>query len=311
MTPPWTSAVLIGLGLLGCLLLARLAGGRRALLFLLLGSYSLRVAVAIGLYVVAAYDLPILPDLHVPSPAVPQGFWHFTYDAPAYHENGVRIAAALHAGDPLPRIVIHGAVYGADGIDFFYAVGYAYWILGSHPLYVPLVNAMLWTGTAFLGYVLSRRLRGERSGWLAAGLIGFWPSGLIWSGQILKDTAMLFLLLLSVWGAALVLEGRLRVAVPAGLVLGPAVFELTRVRAYTAGALVVAVLVSLLIFAVRQRRTLSREWIFRAAILATLLVAVHIAARVTLAPLPVYFPGRRRPPVVPPLPAPSRSSRSP
>jgi 4-amino-4-deoxy-L-arabinose transferase-like glycosyltransferase len=302
VSPPVTSAILIGLGLLGCLLLARLGGGRRILLFLLLGSYSLRVAVAIGLYVVSAYDLPILTALHAPTPVIPQGFWHFTYDAPAYHENGVRIAAALHVGAQLPRIIVHGAFYGAESIDFFYAVGYAYWVLGSHPVYVPLVNAMLWTGTAFLGYLLSRRLRGERSGWLAAGLIGFWPSGLIWSGQILKDTAMLFLLLLSVWGAALVLEGRLRAAVPAGLVLGPAVFELTRVRAYSAGALVVAVLVSLLIFAVRRRRTLSREWIFRAAILATLLVAVHVAARVTLAPVAVYVPGAPRPPQVRALP---------
>jgi hypothetical protein len=303
VSPPWTSAILIGLGLLGCVLLARLAGGRRVLLFLLLGSYSLRVVVAIGLYVVSAYHLPILADLHVPSPAVPQGFWQFTYDAPAYHENGVRIAAALHADAPLPGIVIHGAVYGAESIDFFYAVGYAYWVLGSHPLYVPLVNAMLWTGTALLGYLLSRRLRGERSGWLTAGLIGFWPSGLIWSGQILKDTAMLFLLLLSIWGAALVLEGRRRVTVPAGLVLGLAVFELTRVRAYEAGALVVAVVVSLLILAVRRRRTLSAEWVFRAAILVTLLVAVHVSARVTLARIPVFVAGpSATPPTAPALP---------
>jgi hypothetical protein len=60
--------------------------------------------------------------------------------------------------------------------------------------------------------------------------------------------------------------------------------------------------VSLLIFAVRQRRTLSREWIFRAAILATLLVAVHVAARVTLAPVAVYVPGAQRPPQVLRLP---------
>src|SRR5262249_21993960 len=146
-------------------------------------------------------------------------------------------------------------------------------------------------------------LRGEKSGWLAAGLIGFWPSGLIWSGQILKDTAMLFLLLLSVWLAALVLDARRRVAVPVGLVLGLVVFELTRVRAYGAGALVVAVVASLLILAVRRRRSLSVEWVFRAAILVTLLVAVHVSARVTLTPIPVFVAGTRQlPPTARALP---------
>jgi hypothetical protein len=226
------AAILTAGGALACSALVRLAAGTRALLWILLTAHGFRVGLAVLLYVISVQRWPVLPSLHVPG-----GFWRFALDAPAYHENGLRIAAFLHAGEGFPLILVYGAPFLVEGRDFFDAVGVLYWLLGPHPLYVPLMNAVLWSGAATVGYVLARDLRDEAAGRVAAGLVAFWPSGLLWSSQVLKDSLMVTILLLAVLLAREVWGGR---PVMAGLALLPVAFVMTRNRGYFAETLIVA-----------------------------------------------------------------------
>ena len=240
--------ILAGGGL--CCLLVRLVGGSRTLLGVLLASYALRVALALGFYLVSAYELPLFRTLQLPD-----GFWRFSYDAPSYHVNGARIAEALRGGTVLPQGMVGDHPYIAGSYDFFYLVGVVYWAVGAHSLYVPLLNAMLWTATAVLGYGLARRMKGETAGGVAAALMSFWPSSYIWSSQILKDSLAIFLLLLCLKLVIQVWEERRWSALPAAIVLIPAVFLLTRIRFYLVALLLLAVVLSIgLTLAVRFRQ---------------------------------------------------------
>lgn len=285
MAPILTSTGLVLLGVLWCLAAARVVRGGRPLALILLGAYALRVGLAIGLYVASAYQLPVLASLQlsrITDGSVYAGFWRFAWDAPAYHQNGIRIATALRAGQPLPPILIYGKPFVVESTDFFYLVGHVYWLLGAHPLYVPLLNGMLWTGTCVVAYALARRLRGDDAARVAAVLVGFWPSGIMWSSQILKDSLMVLLLLLSVFLATRVWEGRVALALVAGALLAGAIFELTRIRAYEAGVLIAAVVLALAVTSVVRLRALRLGSVIRGLALVLVLVLAHAAGRGTL-----------------------------
>ena len=193
------TGIIAGGGVL-CLLLARWVRGSRCLAVLVLASYGVSVALTLGLYLVSAYRLPVLATVQF----VP-GFWRLAYDAPLYHVNGARIAEALRSGAELPQVKFGAVPYLVDNYEFFYFVGAVYWVFGTHPLYVPLLNSMFWATIAVLSYSLARRLGGEEAGRIAAVLVGFWPSHFIWSSQILKDTLMIFLSVLALSGRLMVI----------------------------------------------------------------------------------------------------------
>ena len=248
--PAVISLGLIVGGALFCLFLVRRVKGSRCLAVVVLGSYSLRVALAVGLYLVSAYELPIFRALQLP-----EGFWRFTYDAPFYHENAVRIAETLRAGRGLAPVLFGDQPFLVDSYEFFYFVGMVYWVFGPHPLWVPLLNAALWGVVAVLCYALARGLGGERSGRIAATLVSFWPSALLWSSQILKDTLMIFLLMVSFFLIGRVWQARSWGAFVAGALLVPPVFLLARIREYMVALLIVAVVAALgltVLFRVRE-----------------------------------------------------------
>jgi 4-amino-4-deoxy-L-arabinose transferase-like glycosyltransferase len=121
--------------------------------------------------------------------------------------------------------------------DFFYYVAVLYRLLGPGPLYVPLINASLGVGTAAVAYALARRHGDRSTAEVAALLVGFWPSGVLWSSQILKDSMVTFLMLVSLdlvlrtWEAR-----RAAVLLPAGCLVA-SVALLTRNRPHVAAAL--------------------------------------------------------------------------
>ncbi|HSE94667.1 MAG TPA: hypothetical protein VLD61_02175, partial [Methylomirabilota bacterium] len=309
LSPLVVVAILTAGGALACSALVRLAAGTRALLWILLAAQGVRVGLTVLLYVVSVHRWPILPSLHVPG-----GFWSFALDAPAYHENGLRIAAFLHAGEGFPLILVYGAPFLVEGRDFFDAVGVLYWVLGPHPLYVPLINAILWSAAATLGYVLARDLRDEAAGRLAAGLVAFWPSGLLWSSQLLKDSLMVALLLLAVllareaWGAR---GGR---AVAAGLGLMLVAFVLTRNRVYFAQTLIVSA--GLAAVAALPPPGIGRgRAVLRGLVVVLVLIGSYAVARETIAhalrqdraaAILVYPPKAREPRVTEGAPAETR-----
>jgi len=267
------TGIIAGGGVL-CLLLARWVRGSRCLAVLVLASYGVSVALTLGLYLVSAYRLPVLATVQF----VP-GFWRLAYDAPLYHVNGARIAEALRSGAELPQVKFGAVPYLVDNYEFFYFVGAVYWVFGTHPLYVPLLNSMFWATIAVLSYSLARRLGGEEAGRIAAVLVGFWPSHFIWSSQILKDTLMIFLSVLALSLLIEVLEGRRWVALAAAMALVPTVFFLGRVRYYVAALLIVAAVGSLWLTLALRVRELRWRRLLRAFGLTALLWVPFLAAR--------------------------------
>lgn len=234
------SLLLIALGTGLCPLVARWVGGGPRLAWVLLGAFAPRTALAVGLYLISAHQLPLLRELQLPG-----GFWQFARDAQNYHLNAVRLAQALSAHAPLPQVMyLDQSPHLLPSYDHFYLVGLVYWALGAHPLRVPLLNCLLWIGIGALAYLLARRLgSGGQSALLAAGVVSFWPSGFIWSSQILKDSLVLALLLAGLYLVLRSASGRRWSDYAAGALVGPVVFPLARLREELALALAGAVVV--------------------------------------------------------------------
>lgn len=222
--------IIAGAGL--TLVVARVLRMSKPLTWLVVASYALRVTGAVGLYLVSAWHLPILRDLQMPN-----GFWLISRDAEQYHRIAVRVAESLRAGTALPDFSWYGDA------DFFIIIAYLYRLIGAHPVYVPLINATIWSGILGLAYFLGRRLRGERAGALSVALVAAWPSAYIWSAQVLKDSLALLLMLVVLAIAAIVLEEGVKGVRGAMLcaVMIPVALVLARLRIYVIPIVLVAI----------------------------------------------------------------------
>ncbi len=74
------------------------------------------------------------------------------------------------------------------GIEYFFVVAAVYKLLGCHPLYPALFNSWLSSLSGLLAYLIGRRLFDQRAAVISAVLVSFWPSSLLWSTQLLKDS---------------------------------------------------------------------------------------------------------------------------
>ena len=152
------------------------------LMWIVGGSYLLRSAIAIFLFAVSASQLPIFPSLQLGD-----GFWQLAPDARGYHE---RALSFLDEG------LQSGWIHGLTAHDLFGGlVGWVYWWFTPHPLVAILFNVWAATGTTLLAFGIGRHIGGSTGMGLASAVfVGFWPSTLIWSAQLLKDPLFLFLL---------------------------------------------------------------------------------------------------------------------
>jgi hypothetical protein len=175
---------LIGAGASVTWLVARRLSAERLVSRILLSSFALRVALAVNLYIISAWHLPILPSLHMED-----GFWRITRDAQAYHWLAIAIAESMRWGTEYPLFRYFGDP------DFPILVAVVYRFIGAHPLYIPLLNALCWTGVLTLVYRLAERLNGQRGAIAATAVVAFWPSSFIWAAQLMKDSLILLLVL--------------------------------------------------------------------------------------------------------------------
>lgn len=223
LPPPVTIGLLAaGGGLLFFRLSHRLSGDRR-LVYVACGSYALRSAVALALFTVSANELPLLRSVQSG-----EGFWRFAPDAPGYHVHGM---AALREG------VCTGWILAGSAIDLFGGmVALLYWLFVPHPLVLVVFNVWAATGTALLAFAIARRVSGrDGAGIAAAALVGFWPSTLVWSSQLLREPSLLLVLFLLLW-----LLGRIGSLTPGRLVrpgvvmvgVAATVFVLAKSRPY-------------------------------------------------------------------------------
>lgn len=268
-----TVAGLIVGGMGVTLLLCRLARAGRFLAIAVLASYGLRVALAVSFYVISAYQLPVLQSLQLG-----EGFWRFARDAPWYHWNAAQIAEAFRRGADLPPLMVYGRRLVIES-DFYLLLGFIYRLLGAHPLYIPLLNATLWSGISIFVYLLARRMKGEEAGRIAVLLVSFWPSPYIWSSQILKDTLVVFLVVSGLYLCVLILRQRLPLCLAAVVPLLPVSFLLARLRSYVLPIVVLAVGVEVVSSLVRSSP--HRQWgtAVRGLVLMGILLAIFVGAR--------------------------------
>jgi len=155
------------------------------LMWIVGGSYLLHSTIAVFLFVVSAYRLPVLPSLQHA-----KGFWNFAPDALRYHVH------ALNLYDSALKI---GWLDGYFAVDLFSGlIAWAYWFFVPHPFVGIAFNLWAGSGMVLLAFEIGRQIgKSTNRGLLSALFVALWPSSFIWSSQLLRDTLTLFLLLLT------------------------------------------------------------------------------------------------------------------
>jgi tetratricopeptide (TPR) repeat protein len=218
--------LLTGMGAVLLNALARRAARDPLLTKLVLGAFGLRVGLALAMFSISFYGWPILRPQQYG-----QGFWLFSVDSTTYHLYGEAIAMAWADGFELPDPQLN--------ITYFFVVGLLYGLFGAHPLYPALFNCFLVSLTAIVAYGIGRRLFHHRAGLMGAALTGFWPSSLLWSSQVLKDSLSWALCCSALWLLLALAPERVSArraesvrAIWRSLLLGGVVSALTLLRPY-------------------------------------------------------------------------------
>ncbi len=249
---PWLTAVWAGAGFGLLWWLTRRFTEGRIVRNVLLVSYLLRVVLAVSLFCISHWRLPILSSFQTWP-----GFWVFSYDAPLYHRMAVGIVDSWAKGIELP--------YFEVGVEYFALVAAVYKFFGAHPVFPMLLNCVFATLNGILAYRIILRLADRRAAQVGAILVSCWPSSFLWSAQLLKDAPSWSLIFCVLWlllrlvpkapGAPRLQPGR-RWALLAGA-LGLLMVVLTRFRFYVATAYSIAaalVLWRAAVLALRRRQ---------------------------------------------------------
>jgi hypothetical protein len=192
---------------------------RRPVFKLLVTAFLLRMAVAIA--------FASFPELRL-----------FHEDAGGYEAACMRLSAAWTGrGPPQPPLTQF------PNWGFFWLSGATCLVFGSYRLNVSLLNCIFGALTVFQVYRLARHFFHFRVARLAAGLVAFTPSMILWSSVAIKDT-LVTLLIVSTLSAAI----RLKQKVTVGSVLGTLlpILALQPLRFYIVYFVGFAVLLSLL-----------------------------------------------------------------
>ncbi len=175
--------LLAALGFLLSLYLCRKAGVDRFTRNLILAAYFLRILGTFFLFEVSLRGLPFLERYQLGG-----GFWNFAWDSKVYDLYGGQVAQAWRAGNSLPSL-------GPEW-PFVIYTAILYLVLGAKPLCVSLLNSWYLSCTAILVFLIIRRSTDDiRSARRGTALILFWPSLVLWSTQLLKESFLLFLIL--------------------------------------------------------------------------------------------------------------------
>lgn len=145
-------------------------------------SYAVRLLVAAAFFAISYWHWPVLKPLQLG-----RGFWMFGLDCPGYDFYGAMFTRALKDAIELPN--------PGTSIDYFLAVAGVYQIVGRQPLAAIFFNGWLASMSVIPAYLIGRRLYDRKAALTGAMLVGFWPSSLIWSAQLLKDSLMWVLIL--------------------------------------------------------------------------------------------------------------------
>ncbi len=158
-------------------------GARPGFALMVAGVVGLALAVRVGLAALITW-------LNAPAPA--RGLW--LDDEAAYH-----LASVALLPDPLGRQLPPGLEH-LSGNGYLGLSTAVYLLTGPSPLALRLANAALGSLVVLLALWQARALFGPRAGLLAGLLAALWPSLVLWSATILRDT-LVSLAVMALWWA--------------------------------------------------------------------------------------------------------------
>jgi 4-amino-4-deoxy-L-arabinose transferase-like glycosyltransferase len=141
--------------------------------------------------------------------------------------------------------VYHSALYakfiesGAGAWGMLYVVAGVYGVIGENRFAIQLLNASIGASTAVVVYYVAQRLfNNSRVSKLAAILVAFFPSLILWSSQALKDGLIILALALAILATMRLME---KITVGYLLVLSACLLSLLSLRFYIFYMMVAAV----------------------------------------------------------------------
>jgi 4-amino-4-deoxy-L-arabinose transferase-like glycosyltransferase len=180
--------------------------------------------IAFGLRVMVALVFELLPELRL-----------FHEDANGYEAIGIRIADYWRGRAPIYPLANKNA-------GFFYVSAALAYAFGPFPLNVPMFNTIVGSLTIFLVYRLARKLFHVTVARLAAMLVAYAPSMILWSGIALKDALATCLIVIALSACVSVKE---KVTVKAVLGVVVPIVLMQPIRFYIVYFMVFAVVISL------------------------------------------------------------------
>jgi Dolichyl-phosphate-mannose-protein mannosyltransferase len=122
----------------------------------------------------------------------------FGPDSFFYRDEGLRLSESIWNGSASISDLIGNIDFSRGGNwSMQYIVAAIYLVVGSNPLAVQAVSAVLGGGTAVLSYLIARLLyTNERVAIYTAIIMAIFPAMIIWSSQMLKDGFIVFLITL-------------------------------------------------------------------------------------------------------------------
>jgi 4-amino-4-deoxy-L-arabinose transferase-like glycosyltransferase len=210
---------------------------------LLLIAFALRVMVAL------AFEL--LPELRL-----------FHEDANGYEAIGIRIADYWRGRAPNYPLA-------TKNTGFFYVSAALAYAFGPFPLNVPMFNTVVGSLTIFMIYRLARKLFHVAVARLAAMLVAYAPSMILWSGIALKDALATGLIVVAL-SACVSVKEKLTLKAVLGVVIPIVLMQ--PIRFYIVYFMAFSVVISLILD--RGGRALSG--IYKQAIVAVTVVSLFI-----------------------------------
>ena len=271
----WALPLIVALGYGFLSWLAGRASHDRGLRRVLLGSYMLRVFLAVALYAISSWGWPIFQSLRTPNE-----LWRFGLDSLHYHKLGVMATEVWKKG------LLEVPSAGATGFEYFIIVGMMYWFLGPCPLYPILLNCLLAASSGLLAYAISRTFLARRAALTSAVLVSYWPSSLLWSTQLMKESLSWFLLFAALWLLVSAIQTNGILPAPHRqrwgvryILLGGAVVLMKRLRPYLGAALLLTTLVIFVPLAVKAFLRRQMSHVARYAVLLLVVVFSTLSAQ--------------------------------
>jgi Dolichyl-phosphate-mannose-protein mannosyltransferase len=263
----------------GLLIAAVAAGDDRFTLGAALAAYAVRSVLAAAFQWVAGLDLPQLQPLLQSDPSTIYKFWIVARDSFWYHIAALQTLTAWQRGTELPP--------GTE-IQYFVFVAFLYRVFGPNPLNAVLWNALFGALAVIVGTHIATRLAGRTAARVTAVLIAAWPSAILWSTQMLKDAACLWVTLALLALTMRAVEAPPVAVAPVSRWLGllAAVFAtsvlLHQLRYYVVAILVPACAVFVLHALIRRTRETPGRMAATGAVIVVMALAVSASRRVDL-----------------------------